>query len=209
MLSILVLNLKGGCGKTTLATNLAGACAAYGLSTALAEVDRQKSALSWLKRRPDSLPKITGLDWRKEKQAPPKKTSRLIIDAPAGVRGQALEDLVKTTDIVIVPVLPSPFDEDATARFVKRLDQLKPVRKGKRAVGLVANRIRLRSRATARLDEFLTGLNHPAVTRLRDSSLYGDLAMEGQSLFDAKGQRANSLRDDWRPLLAFVEEHAG
>ncbi|MEO1250178.1 MAG: ParA family protein, partial [Pseudomonadota bacterium] len=51
MLSILVLNLKGGCGKTTLATNLAGACAAHGLKVALAEVDRQKSALTWLKSR--------------------------------------------------------------------------------------------------------------------------------------------------------------
>jgi len=208
MLSILVLNLKGGCGKTTVATNLAGACAVHGLSVALAEVDRQKSALSWLKSRGGDLPPITALDWRKDRPSPPKKTSRLIVDAPAGVRGEVLEDLVKTTDVVLVPVLPSPFDEYSTARFTKRLDALKPVRKGKRAVGLIANRVRARSRAAARLDEFLAGLNHPAIARLRDASLYGDLALDGMSLFDARGKRAEELKEDWRPLLAFIEQHA-
>lgn len=208
MLSILVLNLKGGCGKTTIATNLAGAFAVHGLPVALAEVDRQKSALDWLKRRDKALAPIVGLDWRKEHMAPPKRTSRLVIDAPAGVRGQVLEDLVKSTDIVLVPVLPSPFDEGATQRFVKRLDALKPVRKGKRAVGLIANRVRLRARSAARLDEFLEGLDHAAIATLRDSSLYGDLAMDGMSIFDAKGTRAANQAEDWRPLLSFIEQHA-
>ncbi|MEO1249651.1 MAG: ParA family protein, partial [Pseudomonadota bacterium] len=154
------------------------------------------------------LPPIAALDWRKDTPSPPKKTSRLIIDAPAGVRGAPLEELVKATDIVLVPVLPSPFDEAATARFVKRLDALKPVRKGKRAVGLIANRIRTRSRAAGRLEEFLKGLDHEAIARLRDASLYADLALDGMSLFDARGRRAEDLREDWRPLLAFVEQHA-
>ena len=208
MLSILVLNLKGGCGKTTVATNLAGAFAAHGLTVALAEADRQKSALAWLGRRGKALAPIAGLDWRKDRPKPPKGTSRLVIDAPAGVRGQALEDFVKSADIVLVPVLPSPFDEDATRRFVKRLDALKPVRKGKRPVGLIANRLRLRARSAARLDEFLAGLDHDAIARLRDSSLYGDLAMDGMALFDAKTRRATNLAEDWRPLFSFIEQHA-
>ncbi|MDW8370542.1 MAG: ParA family protein, partial [Geminicoccaceae bacterium] len=111
MIRILVTNLKGGCGKTTLATNLAGAFARGGLATTLADVDRQRSSLAWLALRAPGVPTVHGVDWRKEPGLVPPGTARLVIDAPAAIRVKEVEELLVSADLVVVPVLPSLFDE--------------------------------------------------------------------------------------------------
>ena len=107
MLRVLVTNTKGGCGKTTLATSLAAAFAVGGLRTALAEVDRQKSSLAWLRLRPQSAAAIEGLDWRKAPGEVGQGTQRLVIDAPANLRMAHIEGLIREADLVIVPMLAS------------------------------------------------------------------------------------------------------
>ena len=94
MISVLIANSKGGCGKTTIATHLAAAFAAGGLPTALADTDRQRSSLGWLKARPDTAAPIRGLDWVKEIKAPPKGTERLVIDSPAALHSKEARSLV-------------------------------------------------------------------------------------------------------------------
>jgi chromosome partitioning protein len=197
MLTVLVANVKGGCGKTTIATQLAGAFANGGLETALADIDRQRSGLGWLK--------IRGLDWVKAVGKPPKGCDRLVIDAPAALRIKQAEELIRTADIVVVPVLPSSFDETATARFLKRIDGLKPIRKEKTGVAVVGNRIRPRTRAGARLESYLNSQGHEVAARLRDSAAYAELAADGRSLFDLTSKRAAALALDWDPLIAAVE----
>lgn len=204
MLSILVSNIKGGVGKTTIATHLAAAFAAEGHRTVLAEVDRQRSALGWLERRPKSAPPILGLDWTKAIGELPKGVDRLVIDAPAAMKQKDVEDLVREADVVVLPVLPGTFDEQATERFLRKLDELKTIRKNKTPVAVVGNRLRPRTKAAERLDLFLAGVGHTVVTRLRDSQMYTEAAAQGLSLFDAKGRRAAELKADWAPLLDYI-----
>lgn len=206
MIAILVANIKGGCGKTTVATHLAAAYAKDGYATVLADVDRQRSSLGWLERRPVSAPPIHGLDWGKEFHAPPKGAPRLVIDAPAALKTKQIEELVKMADLVVLPVLPGAFDEQATRRFLDKLEELKPIAKNKKQVAVVGNRLRVRTKAAERLDEFLSGVGHSVAARLRDSQIYADAAAAGLSLFDMAGKRAAEHRDDWAPLLTYIDQ---
>ena len=208
MLRVLITNIKGGCGKTTIATNLAAAFAVGGFATGLAEVDRQRSSLSWLKLRDGHARPIQGLDWRKQVGEIPPGLRRLVIDAPANLRMRHVDDLISESDLVVVPVLASVFDEGSTQRFLAKLDELKPIRKGRKTVALVANRLRPRSKATQRLESFLERLGQPIAARLGDRAIYGELAVQGLSIFDIDGQQARPVREEWRPLLNAIEEIA-
>lgn len=205
MISILVANIKGGCGKSTVATQLAGAFAAAGHTTVLADVDPQRSSLGWVKRRPITAAPITGLDWSKDVGEVPRGATRLVIDAPAALKKGAIEDLVRQADVIVLPVLPSAFDEGATTRFLKKLDDLKPIRRNRKPVAVLGNRMKPRSKASAELDRYLAEIGHQVVARLRDSAAYAELARDGLSLFDLRSPRAKTLREDWAPLLAFIE----
>jgi chromosome partitioning protein len=171
MLTILVANIKGGCGKTTIATHLAAAFATAGKTTVLADVDRQKSSLGWLERRPAGAAHLVGVDWSKDLDSVPKGVTRLVIDAPAALKTKQIEELVKLADLIVLPVLPSTFDELATQRFLGKLEELKPIARNKKQVVVVGNRLRARTKSADRLDDFLGGVGHTVVTRLRDTQL--------------------------------------
>lgn len=207
--SILVTNTKGGCGKTTIATNLAAAFANAGFATGLADVDRQKSSLGWLASRPATAVPITGLDWRKATTKLPGGLQRLVIDAPAGVRVAHVEDLLKSADLVIVPVLASVFDERSTTRFLAKLEAIKPIAKGKKSLLIVANRQRARQRAAQRLREALNELGIEPAAELGDRAVYTELAEAGLGLFDVAPSRAAAGRADWLPLLRAIEVASG
>jgi chromosome partitioning protein len=204
MNTILIANSKGGCGKSTLSVNLASALALAGEHVMLADADRQKSSLSWARRRPATARSITVADWTKGPGDIPKGVTRLIIDGPAGLRKDGFETLVAEADLIVMPVLPSTFDQDASTAFLEKLDALKSIRKNKKGVAIVGNRMRDRTRAAERLDRFLAGLGHAVVARLRDSMAYGEAAAQGLSIFEAKGVRP-VLREDWKPLVDYVE----
>jgi chromosome partitioning protein len=204
MLTILVATTKGGCGKTTTATHLAAALAVAGHQVALADADRQRSSLGWLERRPATMPAIEAIDWSRSLGKPPK-VDYLVVDAPAGLRAKEVKELVQFADAIVVPVLPSAFDEAATERFLERLEELRPIAKRRKPVAIVGNRIRPGTRAAERLDAFLASIGHPVVTRLRDSQAYVEAAACGLSLFDRQNQRAMLLREEWQPLLSFID----
>jgi chromosome partitioning protein len=204
MLSVLVANSKGGCGKTTISTHLAAAFAQHGHRTVLADADRQGSSLGWVRRRPDWAAVIEGLDWAKQVGVV-KKADRLVIDAAAALRRKHVIDLVKMADVIVVPVLPSVYDQAATGSFLETLGELKPVRKNKKPVAIIRNRLKARSRAASRLDRFLDLVEHRDLGALPDRAVYDEVAADGLALFDLKGRRAERLQADWQPLLAYVE----
>ena len=150
MRTIAVANTKGGCGKTTIATNLAAWFAGRGFATALGDLDAQQSATGWVGRRPGVLPTVTAVDLE-DGGKPPKQTGVLVVDCVAAMKRKLVKDLVADAETIVIPVLPSAFDEDGTRRFVAQLEELKPIRKSRRAVASVANRVKPRTPAADRL----------------------------------------------------------
>ncbi len=206
MRTIVVVNLKGGCGKSTIATHMAAAMARSAARAALADMDRQGSALRWLERRPPDAYPIGAIDWRKSMEKPPKGVDRLIIDGPAGLRGKALEETIALADVLVVPLLPSIFDEQATVRFLDRIDRIKAVRKGRTPTLLVANRYRKGGRAAERLEEFVTEAGRALTARISERAAYADLAVRGLTLFDLKTRAAANLMEEWMPLIEAADQ---
>lgn len=205
MITVLVANPKGGCGKTTVATHLAAAFATAGLRSALADADKQGSSLGWLRARPESAAAVEALDWRDGPGKLPKRTDRLILDSPAAMKLKKIEELLRLADVIVVPVLPSGFDEPVTGEFLKQLEELKPVRKSKTAVAIVRNRVQTGTRMAAKLDKFMLGVGHTGAGRLRHRLVYADVAGRGLSVFDLSGKQHEALREDWAPLLRYIE----
>jgi chromosome partitioning protein len=204
-LSVLVGNIKGGCGKTTVATHVASHFAKSGLSTAIGDCDIQRSSLNWLARRSDTRPAIQGLDWAKDVGKPPKGLDRLVIDAPAAMHHKDVEALIDLADIILVPVLPGAFDEDASAHFLKRVGKVKAVRKNKRVVAVIGNRLRPGTRASDHLDRFFSGLGFPVIARLRDAQVYPQAAAAGSSILEMRGARVAAHQQDWEPILELLQ----
>jgi chromosome partitioning protein len=203
MKTILVANRKGGCGKTVVAITLAAALAGQGRRVALADADRQKSASRWLKHRPEGAAPIRGVDWTDDGDFgdAPKKLDWLVIDAPGALTGGRATRLVEEAEAVVTPVLASWFDVDSTGRFLREIEHLKRVRKGKVGVHLIANRVRA-GRAAGRLAEFFGGLGQQPLAWIGERAAYADLAERGLSIFD-KPQRAYApIRAQWEPVLA-------
>jgi chromosome partitioning protein len=205
MITVLVANPKGGCGKTTIATHLAAAFAGAGLRAGLADADRQGSSLGWLKARPQDAAAIQALDWRDGPDRAPSDLDRLILDAPAALKLKKVEELLRLADVIVVPVLPSGFDEPVTGAFLKQLESLKPVRKSRTAVAILRNRVQTGTRTAAKLDKFMLGVGHTGVGRVRHRQVYPDIAGRGLSVFDLAGKQHEDLRTDWAPVLRYIE----
>lgn len=209
MFAVAVANMKGGTGKTTVATHIAAWFAREGHETALADLDKQRCAAQWLESRPESLQPIRTVELPDDPSELRKGIERLVIDVPAGLKRERIEEIVKFAHIIVVPIMPSAFDEIGTRSFLQRLSELKPVKRGRRGVATIGNRVRPRTRAAARLDQFLAGLAFPPVTRLRDSAIYAEASASGLTIFDIPRSKAGAALDDWEPLLALLRHAAG
>ncbi|WP_420410860.1 AAA family ATPase [Roseibium sp.] len=207
MRKILVVNSKGGCGKTTLATNLAVALAARGEDVALADADRQKSSLSWTKRRPKNLVAIESLNWSKENAIGDKGKGldAIVIDGPGGLRSELAKTLIAEASDIVVPVLASAFDWNATLKFLDDISDIKRVRKGKADIHVVANRINKRSNQVADLEHTLSKKGYPVLCRISDRVLYARHAAAGTAIFDQHDTKDYEVRGQWHPLLQAVD----
>lgn len=209
---ILVANGKGGCGKTTIATNLAGSLAARGRVTALLDYDPQGSSMKWLSVRRDA-PPIYGVAAHRPAGGGvtrtfalrlPVGTERVILDVPAGIHGMDLANLVRDVDVIVIPVMPSAIDIHAAARFIQELLLTGKVRTRSVQVGVVANRVKENSHSFQNLQRFLSTLSIPFVTRLRDSENYVAAAEAGVSISELpKAHRRDLLL--WEELVRWVE----
>lgn len=201
---IVVANPKGGVGKSTLATNVAGWLARQGHAVMLGDVDRQQSARQWLARRPPQLPPISG--WEIDAHhivRPPKGTSHVVLDTPAGLHGKRLEAVLKIADRLLIPLQPSLFDIQATHEFLREV--LAHRRAEAIAVGLVAMRVKEHTHASEHLHEFTRSLPLPLIGDLRDTQNYVHLAARGLTLWDVAPGRVERDLAQWQPILHWLQ----
>lgn len=203
--SILILNSKGGCGKTTLATNLASYYASKGSSVVLADFDPQGSSLAWLAARGENQPPIGGLVAWKSPLWVPRATDTVIMDMPAGLRGKPLTRLMRRVQTVIIPVLPSPMDMRAAADFIQALLAEHQRAELPSKLALMANRVRENSRAYDNLDEFLSAIKLPFIAHLRENQNYLTAAERGVGIFELKLASAATDVEQWQPLIKWLK----
>ena len=205
MRHIMVLNSKGGCGKSTLATNIAAYFANEGAGVALADYDPQRSSLDWLDRRPDTQPEIVGLEAFKDgfKHAP-RNADYIVIDAPARSHGKELNNLVKHAETIVVPVLPSTIDMQATTVFLDELKHVGKVERKQAKIATVANRVRDNTLIWDDLDEYLTKTRVPYVAALREAQNYVRAYTRGLGIFELPEYLAWPDWDEWEPLTSWL-----
>ena len=210
MLKILVASSKGGAGKSTLATHLAAHYALEGRNTVLVDADRQGSSLAWAGRRAALDHAVLGIpglrrDWERHL---PADAERVIIDTAAGLRASEAAEWIESVNAMVVPVLPSPIDLEATAPFLEELAALPRVKKGRVPVGLVANRLRPWTRASQQALEQMQQFPFPLVAELRDTQGYVLAHALGKSLFDYHSENVRSHQQDWGRLLRWLRKQA-
>lgn len=200
MKTFLVVNPKGGSGKTTLATNLAGYFAKQGFHVALSDIDRQKSSLRWLASRSSELPFIAGLNGRNGHLISLSAEIN-VIDSPAGLRDEKLKAAVKAADWVVVPIQASVFDIAATESFLEILCAEKSVRKDKTFVAMVGMRIDARTKSAAALEQYLEASGFPVKAYLSDAQIYKQAAEIGCSIFDMPASKTKKHVGQWVSLI--------
>jgi chromosome partitioning protein len=177
----MVLNAKGGCGKSTLATNIASYFAAdEGAAVALADYDPQRSSLDWLDRRPEDRAKIVGV--------------------------AAFEDGFRKVhaETIVVPVLPSPIDMQATTTFIGELKSVGKIQRKQAKIATVANRVRDNTLIWQDLDEYLDKAKVPYIAALREAQNYVRAYTRGLGIFELPEYLAWPDWDEWEPLTAWL-----
>ncbi|MEC8443845.1 MAG: ParA family protein [Pseudomonadota bacterium] len=216
-MKILVANAKGGCGKTTVATNLACQFARRGQVTTLIDHDPQGSASDWLAQREGHLPIVHGinateathgsgstLSWR---MRTPPATERIVIDSPAGLHRNALSDLVAQADAIIIPVIPSAIDMRAAQDFIAELQQVHSFRQAAKPIAVIANRVKRNTLSFGALQAFLAEQQIPFVASLRDTQFYVRAGENGFGVVDFDRQHPSD-QEEWRPLMQWLDDHA-
>ena len=200
---IVVANPKGGVGKTTLSTNLAGYLASRGRAVMLGDVDRQQSSRTWLGLRANGLPKIAAWEVTQgDVVRPPKGTTHIVLDTPAGLHGKRLDEVMKLADKVLIPLQPSIFDIHATHQFID--DLLAHRRSSKVQTAVVGMRTREGTISTDQLRTFLKSVDVPLLGFLRDTQNYIHLAAHGLTLWDVASTRFQGDREQWEPIITWV-----
>ena len=214
---IMIANAKGGCGKTTMATNIASHYTRHGKITALIDYDPQGSSMDWLQARDDHLPQITGVA-AFQRHAPkattrtwslrvPMGTSRVVIDTPAGLSGNELSDLIQQSDVIIIPVLPSAIDIRAATGFIRDVMLSRAFRINPKPIAVVANRVRKNTLIYGKLEKFLTSLQIPFIASFRDTQFYIRASEHGLGLVDFE-QRERDAKDmrEWHKLTNWLND---
>jgi len=205
MRHIMVLNAKGGCGKSTIATNIASYYANEGVSVGLADYDPQRSSLDWLERRPDNRPTIAAVAaFEDGLRHAPRNIDIMVSDAPARSHGKELTDLVKHAETIVVPVLPSTIDMQATSTFLKELQGVNKVERKQVKIAAIANRVRDNTLIYGDLDEYLTKARVPYIAALREAQNYVRAYTRGIGIFELPEYLAWPDWSDWEPLTAWL-----
>jgi chromosome partitioning protein len=213
---VVVLNPKGGSGKSTIATNLAAYYAWSGQKVALMDYDPQGSSMRWLRQRPADLPAIHPIAAYEKKMGvtrtfqlrSPAGTERIVVDTPAAVTTLQMPELTADAHAVLVPVLPSDIDIHAASRCIADLLLAGRIHRSERRLVVVANRTRRYTKAYGSLMKFLESLRIPVAAVLRDSQAYVRSAECGMGIHEMKGALLEDDLASWKPLIERLERGA-
>lgn len=205
---IAVLNPKGGCGKTTLATNLARALHDRGAKTLLVDSDPQGSAADWHAAREDNpLPFLAYGKPENFKALPgiAQPYAYVLIDGAAKLEGMIAAAL-KVADSVLIPVQPSPYDIWAVADLVDLIKARQEVTEGKPKAAFLISRAIKRTVLSREVHAALAEYPFPVFrsgTMQRQS--YPRTAADGKSVFeDGSPEAAQEIRAITDELVRFV-----
>ena len=212
MHTTVVMNAKGGVGKTTISTNLASYFAANGIPTTIMDYDPQGSSLQWLRLRPAEAAPIHGANGasnqptglRSFAKYVPANTQHLILDSPAGPSRLLLQEMLTRTSSILIPVAPSVIDIQATANFIKDLLLVGGVRYRNIRVAVVANRVRSSAAVYEPLERFVASLKLSFLTRILDSEVYIQTAEAGRGIFEMDAEITAAQREEFLPLVRWV-----
>lgn len=218
MKRFVVMNPKGGSGKTTIAINLASYFASRQQSPVLMDFDPQGSSTRWVRKRQPPQPAIHGIaafeksdgrTTRAFKLRIPENTSHVIVDTPAALEPREMPEMTKDADKILVPVLPSDIDIHACSRCIRDLLLVAKIRREEERIGVIANRIRRNTATYATLIKFLETLGIPIVATIRDSQNYVRAAELGIGVHEMKSYIAAADIEQWEPLVEWLERPAG
>jgi chromosome partitioning protein len=202
---IVVANPKGGVGKSTLSTQIAGYFASRQHAVMLGDADRQQSSKLWLSLRPTSARPITSWELDREDIAkPPKGTTHVVLDTPAGLHGKRLKEVLKLAHKVVVPLQPSVFDIFATQDFLNELAE--SAQAAKTQIGIVGMRVDERTRAAEQLRTFVESTGLPVLSYLRNTQNYVQLAARGLTVFDLPPERVVRDLGQWQPICDWLDQ---
>jgi chromosome partitioning protein len=202
----MVLNAKGGCGKSTLATNMAVFFAREGRQVCIADYDPQRSSLDWVAQRPADLPAISAVPaFDDGLRSVPRNTDILIIDAPARVRGMELNELVRRAETILVPVLPSSIDMKACSHFMSELLEIGKVSRRQARLAVVANRVRENTLVFEELDQYLSKLKVPYLGCLREAQNYVRAYSRGMGVLELPEYLAWPDWKQWQPISEWLD----
>lgn len=198
--TILLANAKGGVGKTTLACALANVALERNFAVSCYDMDRQKSFFNWAQRK--GLPCTADRKFDIDKILRKERPDLLVIDSQATLRGDNLERAVKLADAIIVPVTNSRVDIEASERFLKRISQIKALRKGKALLFPVLNKVSVYSAADQEIQKAEQALTFPIAAALPATKSFDELVSLGRSVRSWRyAQRALVEQNLWRLLL--------
>ncbi len=214
MNTTVVMNAKGGVGKTTIATNLASYFAANDVPTAIMDYDPQGSSLRWLEQRPPEAPHIhradaasrTGGGLKSINRYVPPEVRQLVIDAPAGPTRPLMQEMLARANVILIPVAPSQIDIRATASFIKELLLAGGLRNRDIRTAVVANRARSSTAVYEPLERFVHSLRLTFLTHLVDSEVYVEAGDTGYGIFEIDAQRTAEQRRQFMPIVKWVDQ---
>lgn len=197
MFTVVVVNAKGGAGKTTLVSNIASYYAGHGFKTAIQDYDNQGSSTFWLKKRSEKLPSIQSIPMFEQvlsstssfAHQPERGTECLLIDTPSGIDTVAFKSVLEQADVILIPVLPSSIDIHAVSRFIADLLIRAKLDRGKGNIAVIANRARKNTLVYRKLEKFLQSLGIPFIGTLRDTQNYIKATEEGLGVMDMQGEQ--------------------
>lgn len=212
MQRIVVLNPKGGSGKTTVAINLAAYLASRRESPVLMDYDPQGSSLRWARKRKAPQAPILAIPaferdvrtTRSWQLRIPPGTTHVIVDTPAAVDARSFPEVTREADKILVPVLPSDIDLHACSRCIADLLLVAKIRREDNRIGVIANRVRRHTLIYQSLMRFLATLGIPIVATLRDSQNYIRSAELGLGLHEMKSYVVREDLEQWEPLVAWL-----